>query len=544
MILKIPGKYLLLSTLILLLVLITRNCDYIPPRINIPDFSPSEDISPKKIDLNAVSKGEKILIHPIPWLNEQKEDSEFIKERKNSCKQNWQLKVDSEFDEFLEKCPTDIEAKIYSNNKKVKEKAANFDDGIILNIAIVVPISGNKKPLKDQLDPDFESEKKINGTRIFDSLEILKGIEIAQRESINGIQLGDKKVFLEVLIVDDSYIDNISVEQKAQESANYLVENKDIVAVIGHFTSDSIQATASIYNNNLVAFSPTSTAIRRNNDLSFSSDNSGKLKLNSYIFRTSPNDEFAINTLIDVIVDKNKTNNNALKSAMILSEKNNTYSRLYKQYFQNKFLDKINNSYISDGADSKDCQFYDNLSNNQKQYCIQSIIDNQPDLLLLVPSSSRALELAGTVLTGINNLEYKPQLLGADSMFDEFFLSDFAKGMIVSVPLKTIDYNNIQLSWRGAMTYDATKAIVKGIKNSKCDLNLNDTKHNIDKCLREQIKKVLSDKNFQADGILGKNTVFFENGDRKVSEALKSELQAPLYIKKVKDDKYTFELYF
>lgn len=536
-ILKIPGKYLLLF--ILTVSFVALYCSN-RPSIDKPgrDINPDTGeivMFPDKIDSDAVSKGETVLIHQIPWLNEQESDSNLVKERKLSCKQYWQLKVDSEFDEFLQKCPIDIESKIHSNNKKARERAESTNN-IIVNIAIVVPIGGERDKI-----PNPEG-KKINGVRVFDSIEILKGIEIAQRENSNGIQFGDKKVFLEVSIVDDSYVDNISDKQKAQESANYLVDNQDTVAVIGHFSSDSIQAAAIIYNDKIVAISPTSTAIRTDNKPTSSADKSDKLKLNSYIFRTSPNDTIAIKTLVGIVKNENKKNNTSLKTAMILYEENNSFSKLYKQYFKNQFEETIKNGQI---VEDTVCRFYDNHANNQKKYCIDAIAKNQPDLLLLVPSSKRALELAGTVLKRINDLDTKPQLLGADSMFDTFFLSEFAEGMIVAVPVKTKELNNIQLSWRGAMTYDATKAIAKGIQNSQCDIDLNDNNSNnkINQCLRQQIQKALSNDNFKAHGIVGKNTVFFDkNGDRQVDESLQSELEAPLQIKKSETGQYNFEL--
>lgn len=523
---RIPGKYITLCLLIIFSFAFATN------------FYREDELSPfrKEIEPEAVSKGENILIQPFPWLNAH--STELAKE----CKENWQLKLDYEFERFIQKCPIDIESEIYLNNKIAEENAAK-ENSTVVSIAVVVPISGNKEQLKSNQEVKSNPEMKFNGGRVFNSIEILKGIEIVQGENLNGIEVGGEKVFLEVLITDDSYIDSIKEEEKAKKVANYLVEEKDVVAVIGHFSSDSIQAAASIYDNRLVAFSPTSTAIRGSNKRLLFFRSSNKLKLNKYIFRTSPNDEFAVDTLIDVV-----KNDDSLKTAIILYEEENIFSKLFKQHFEKQFLKEINDSKVlneEDSEDSEECKFYDIYSerDNQKDFCINYILATKPDVLLLVPSDNRALNLAGSIIEGIKNLDSKPQLLGADTMFGDPFRSQSAEGMIVAVPLKTIETSdNIQLSWRGAMTHDAARAIVRAIEESECNRNSN---NNIHKCFREQIQEVLSDeKKFKADGILGKDTIFFENGDRKIDDALERQFKAPRQVRKVEDsNKYEFVLY-
>ena len=525
---KIPGKYLTLlialSSALFLLVYKTIIQDDFPK------------ITDKKIEKEAYSVGRNILIHPTPWLNTEDNNSN---ERKYQCRNNWKFKENLDFETFIQKCPDDVEARIYLNNEIARTKANSSPDYITAQIAIVVPISGKKLEISDP-------KVKVNGKRVFDSIEILKGIEIAQRE-INvekeGIPLGSKKVFLEVVIVDDSYIDDIKEEEKAQRVANYLGEDKNIIAVIGHFSSDSIQAAAGIYRKHkLVAFSPTSTAIRKNNNRFFSIlDDSDKLKLNPYIFRTSPNDAIAIDRLINAIKYKNNTNNDSIKSAIILYEPDNNFSRLYKQGFQKQFLKSIEDAEVFEEPDSTHCQFYSNIrGDNRFHNCVNFIKEKKPDALLIVTSTNLVLEIATTILNEIKDFKHKPQLLGADNMFKERFLSETAEGMIVAVPLQSQKFKGVHLSWRGAMTYDAAKSITKAIENSKCENKINS---GINNCLRKQIKNVLSDKNFQADGILGIETIFFENGDRQINDALKSELEAPLQIKKIGDStEYQFRL--
>ena len=525
---KIPGKYLTL------LIVLSSAFFFLFYKIIMRDDFPK--ITDKKIEEEAFSTGRNILIQQTPWLNTEDDGSN---EQKSKCRENWKLKENLDFETFIQKCPDDVEARIYLNNEIARTKANSSDDYLIAQIAIVVPISREKVEVSD-------SRVRVNGKSVFYSIEMLKGLEIAQRE-INiqkeGIELGSKKIFLEVVIVDDSYIDDRIEEEKAQRAANYLGENKNIVAVVGPFNSDSTEAAAVIYKKHkLVAFSPTSTAIRKKNNRLFSIfDDPDKLKLNSYIFRTSPNDEIAVDRLIKAVEQKNQTNNDSIKSAIIVYEPDNNFARLYKQGFRKQFLKNIKDAEVFEDRDTFDCQLYSNIRGDNKfDNCVNFIKEKKPDALLLVVSNPRSLDVATKVLDKIKDLKPKPQLLGADTMFKERFLSETAEGMVVTVPLKSQEFQGVQLSWRGAMTYDATKSIIKAIENSRCE---NSSSSNMNKCLRKQIKNVLSDKDFKADGILGLESVFFENGDRQINDALKSELGAPLQIEKIENPaNYQFRL--
>lgn len=502
--------------------------------IIIWEFIPPPPPSPLKISENAVSDGindDDILIHKTPYFNNDEE-----------CLVNWDYKEEEEYKTFIEKCPKDIESKIYLNNEKARQKANNSDSYITTKIAIVVPISRQK------IGNNLDSFVKVNGWRVFDSIELLQGIELAQREineRLEGIRLGEKRVLLEITIVDDSYEDNISEEERAEKTANYLVEDEeDIIAVVGHFSSDSIQAAADIYQKHkLVAISPTSTAVRKNNNwwqslLDKSElDDSEKLQLNSYIFRTSPNDEIAIARLIGVIKGEEE-NNEITKKVMILYEPDSFYSSLYEQLFVKQVEEEIDNSNI---LDESRCEFYEVFGSKQIEDCIEAIEENKPDFFLLVPSSDNALETANEVLEGAKDIEPKPQLLGSDSMFDPDILSEKAEGMIVVVPTETeANFQGIQLNWRGAMTYDAVFALAKGIENSGCNV---DSNSNLSQCLRQNMRKVLLRRDFEANGVLGINTVYFKNGDRVVDESLASELEVPLIVKKDEKGEYRFERY-
>ena len=115
----------------------------------------------------------------------------------------------------------DPEALIYLNNARIADNNA-------YTIAVPVPI----------------------GTEMTTAEEILRGVAQAQNE-INQ-QGGINGVPLKVLIANDNN-DSAAAKQIAQE----LVKNKEVLGVVGHFSSGVTLATAPIYQDKgLVAISP------------------------------------------------------------------------------------------------------------------------------------------------------------------------------------------------------------------------------------------------------------------------------------------------
>ncbi|WP_081594686.1 ABC transporter substrate-binding protein [Allocoleopsis franciscana] len=81
---------------------------------------------------------------------------------------------------------------------------------------------------------------------------MLRGVAQAQNE-FNQKQKG---VRIKILIADDG-----NKSAHAKQIAKDLVKKKEILAVVGHFTSDSTLAPSKIYQQNqLLSISPTSAA--------------------------------------------------------------------------------------------------------------------------------------------------------------------------------------------------------------------------------------------------------------------------------------------
>jgi len=130
------------------------------------------------------------------WLKPVNTSGKFDAPWKLSCHENWRLKHEKRYKEFLEKCPNDFEARIYLNNQEALESASNASESM-LNLFVAVPIS------------------RDSGRGVFQSMEFLKGIALGQKDinSRGGIQFGDKSTFLQIHIIDDGDYDPIPGEE-------------------------------------------------------------------------------------------------------------------------------------------------------------------------------------------------------------------------------------------------------------------------------------------------------------------------------------------
>jgi ABC-type branched-subunit amino acid transport system substrate-binding protein len=426
------------------------------------------------------------------------------------------------FLEFTKICSIDSEAKIYLNNKEA-ESATKESKSSLIKLAVSVPIS------------------RDSGDGVFNSLEILRGVSLAQEEiNKEGISFDrNKKGYLQISIIDDGSKNRSTEEEIAQKAANFLANNDSIVGVIGHFSSNATEAASRIYKKyGLVAISPTSTAVRGNSMWQFVPFLSNKLKLEPNIFRTSPDDSYSAHKLVDYLSQYNLLHpKKPIANIAIIYEKNNKYGELYKQHFQEYFQENGGRIVNDDNPDRDVCKLDLKLANNKTKECIDKLKkDNNVDALLLVPSTEKShyVQKIISIIPELNNNESKYlQLLGTDSTYNMAFLSKITQGMVVAVPLPAQEFHGLQnMNWRSKMSYDATQALVEGVKGVKCS-----SEKNSNKCIRNQLHGVLSDRDFKADGVLGKGTVLFNDlGDRKVND----NLEVLVCVKQQKE-KYVFE---
>ncbi|HEY9834728.1 MAG TPA: bifunctional serine/threonine-protein kinase/ABC transporter substrate-binding protein [Stenomitos sp.] len=196
-----------------------------------------------------LSYGEQILIPGSATLEKQK-GVEAFRDGQYSKAVAW-------LEQAQKSEKSDPETLIYLNNTRLKAQQAKS-----YTLAVAVPLE--------------KSSEGVNS-----GLEILRGVAQAQDE----FNQKRKGAGIQVLIAND---DNQSAH--AKQIAKDLVNKQDILAVVGHFTSDSTLAASEIYQQNqLVLVSPTSTS----EDLSVQ----GKSRYQNFFFRTVPSDRVTAQAL-------------------------------------------------------------------------------------------------------------------------------------------------------------------------------------------------------------------------------------------------------
>jgi WD40 repeat protein/ABC-type branched-subunit amino acid transport system substrate-binding protein len=348
---------------------------------------------------------------------------------------------------YLKNTPNDPEALIYLNNARIGNQKS-------YTIAISAPIGSD-----------------VNG-----ALEMLRGVAQAQDE--NNQQRGINGVPLRVLIADDD-----DKPDTAKQIAEQLVKNPDVLGVIGHYASDVTLAAGKVYEaGKLVAISPVSTSVKLTN-------------FGNYIFRTVPSDSIAAKALADYILLRLEK-----KNAAVFYNSQSGYSESLKSEFM-KFLRKEGGQVSK--FDLSDPNF--NADESVKQS-----IESGAEVLVLLPNTG---ELNDTLQVLKANKKRLP-LLGGDDVYAPKVLKEGAKnsvGMVVAVPwhiLAKASQTNFpdtsrqlwkaDVNWRTAMSYDATMALIEGLKNNPT---------------REGLAQTLHSQNFTAKSA-ATGEVKFKSGDR------------------------------
>lgn len=377
-----------------------------------------------------VSLGDKVLIGADLTPSKQAGVAAFAKKDFSAAK--------TQFQESLKQNRNNPEALIYLNNASV----ANSNP---LKIAVSVPIGSNLNIAK----------------------EILRGVAQAQDEinksgGINGTPL-------QIAIAND---DNDS--EIAKQVADKFIQDPSILAVVGHNASNASVAAAPVYQQGkLVMISPTS----------FSNQLSG---IGSYIFRTITNIRFVADPLSKYAVRTGNINNIAI--CFDSSAPDNI-----------SFKDEFILALLADKGKVANIKCDLAADNFDPKTAISQAISSGADSLLLAPhvdKINRVVEVAKA-----NNGRLK--LLGSPTLYTIQTLQQgksAVNGMVLAVtwhPKAVADNsfaeNAVKLwggdvGWRSAAAYDATVAIITGLKQNKT---------------REGLQQALSNPVFSANGATG-----------------------------------------
>ncbi len=347
----------------------------------------------------------------------------------------------------------DPEALIYLNNARIGEAKS-------YTIAVSVPIGSNVNTALEVLRGVAQSQNQIN-----------------QTGGINGIPL-------KVLIADDA--DNPEI---AAQIAQKLTADNSILGVVGHTSSDTSLAAAAIYQKaGLVMISPISTSVKLSN-------------FGDYIFRSVPSDFVAARALAESSLQKNPN----VKAVVFFNSQSN-----YSQSLKSEFITALGlgGGQVVSEFDLSSLTFTPSKSLQQAQ--------QEGANLIALLGDSGTLDKALQVVQ-ING--QKLPIVAGDDVYSPKTLDVGGKnalGMIVAVawhlaanPNSPFVNNSRQLwqgdvNWRTATAYDATQALIAGIKGESS---------------REGVQQALRSSDFSVPGAT--NPVrFLPSGDRNQSVQL------------------------
>ena len=382
----------------------------------------------------------------------------------------------NKFNKSLQNKPNDPEALIYSNN-------ARFASSNPLLIAVGVPIGKNQDVAQEMLRGVAQAQNEVNKN--------CEPAEINNQCGINGKPL-------QVKIVNDDNDPEI-----AKELAKQLVKDRNVLAIVGHNASDVSRAAANVYQSHLGMISPTSFS------MDFHKIQPSKT---NYIFRNVPGIRDIVKNLVKHI--PNEVNDPKI---VVCYDSDADDNKSFKEEFS-KLKENIE-------LVDLECDFSDSNFNYDK--IIDDAIKQGANSLLLAPHVDRINEAIRVAKVNHKKESSKKlQLFSSPSLYTNKTLEDeegreAVEGMQLAVAWhpdiatqssflndakelwKKEDLNYTIVTWRTAMSYDATQTIIKGLKQNPT---------------RKGLQKALSDKNFFVNGATGK--VEFENGERKIKQVL------------------------
>jgi len=449
------------------------------PRISplIPRISPGSTLPTPSPD--GVSSGEKLLVQTSALWSKQRGINEFADsnypEALKLLKQSWR------------EDRRDPETLIYINNALLKAINADY-----YTIAIVVPIRRNQ-------------DGSILNANLAE--ELLRGIAQAQTEVNLGLLAApdSNKDFpgqgflepkaikgkgLKVIIADDG-----NIKSYAKQRANYLVTQPDILAVIGHYTSDMTVETVDIYNQNkLVAISPGSTTEELTR------------KPRKYFFRTAPTTSIEAEGLVNQLIKVGE------KKVAVFYNPNSPFSASLWEEFKKQFE-------AQGGSTFRISNYYD-LSKNDfnAEAAIKEVEKAGKTALLVIPDGQVTNSLENAIeMIKING--DRNWIVGPWTLYEPRTLE-------VAKQLKSIEKLGISVFWhptisfdkkfpvnaeklwggpvntRSALTYDAAKTLIKALELQP-------------EPSREGMQKTLASPDFKADGATGIIEFDSTTGNRK-----------------------------
>ncbi|MBU7583364.1 MAG: ABC transporter substrate-binding protein [Nostoc sp. TH1S01] len=342
----------------------------------------------------------------------------------------------------------DPETLIYLNNTKIQRQ---FPADKIRTIAVAVPLE----------------------RRTAIGIEILMGVAQAQAKVLKNGQP------LRILIADDSNRVESQAKNNARKIAQKLVKYADLLAVLGHYSSDTSQQALPIYSQaKVVLISATST--------------SHNLK-SPFFFRTIPSNRITAKKIASYLFSQQKQR----KVAIFYSEGSEYAESLAQEFrevaksFQGNILD--HQAEFNLANDKFDAKLALNQAQSQKSTAILLVPDAGVGLYNGIPHAEQVIQAnVNKVEIIASNTLYSSDLPTSDKIISSPGLEQ-TKWAIAWHPINSInsDFNResqnlwqlerkalpkvTDITWRTANSYDAVMVLSKAITQKPTRLGIQQT---------------------------------------------------------------------
>lgn len=429
----------------------------------------------------------------------------------------------------LNEVPDDPETQIYLENAQAKSNALadSGDQNQIRTIAVSVPIQKNVTVAKEILRGVAQAQKEIND----------QWREDCKNDPKNRAEDCGKRWLLQVLIASDDNDIEIA-EGIAKHIAN---ERKDILAVIGHNSSQVSNAVLKEYQNKLVMISPTSHTLNH-------SAKEIKDAESNYIFSIT----YPVQSVLPAIVDhiKSKASNQQKRNVYFCADPiahdtdklvegldQEIKSKDLKKYIVVEGITKENNKTVIE------CDISKLKSDKLSKEKLDKRKEKLTDLFLSVHVKNI---IDGAIIARRNSNNNSLDLYNAYTLFSRDVLGEDLKGAIVAVnwhsksshddndskkkskefiknanciwngqkikvnedcPIGKFD-PDIDLTWRSAMAYDATQLIIQGLSSVPLESKEDKARQELQQKVSEKVSKL------EFTGVTGKVVFDQKTGSR------------------------------
>ncbi|MBF2050090.1 MAG: amino acid ABC transporter substrate-binding protein [Elainella sp. C42_A2020_010] len=407
---------------------------------------------------NRFSLGERQLINDVDTLAKREGIAAF-------AAAEYQMAVQW-FEESLQLKPNDPETLIYLNNARLR--AAQRPT---YRIATSVPIG-----------------KAVNVAQ-----EILRGVAQSQDE-INRSG-GINNVGLEVEIIDDSNDPNLT-----RQIATVLVNDQDVLAVVGHNTSDASLGAAPIYQEHgLVMISPTTF-------------NPAVAKVGNYIFRAVPTAQSIAAALVEHLTEQLSEQLSQPAKMLICYDATAPDNAVFRDAFVDTLTANGGEVVKATNKQGDDlCNFASRAFDPEQ--AIARAIEQGANSLYLGPSINN---LAPAIEVARAN-DRQLALFGSPSLYTQKITQDgqqAVEGLVLVAPWSPDAYPDFAqraqrlwratVNWRTATAYDATRAVIAGLQQGKT---------------RRELQRALQNPDFSTSGA-GDSVRFLDTRDRRLTPVL------------------------